>query len=129
MTYHSRTSRTYNKRYNNLRKFTISWLKEKNTEHQVLYWNSGYADNCDPHTGKFNVWKDNGYKERGLKKRIRQYGKSLIRKSILDHDYFLWLEMDIVDIDYEYLDPTEEYYHDYLYCDEYEPLEDDYYLY
>lgn len=114
MTYHSRTSRTYNKRYNNLRKFTISWLKEKNTEHQVPYWGSGYADNCNPHTGKFNGWKDNSYKERGLKKRIRQYGKSLIKESILDHDYFLWLEIGIVDVYYEYLDPTEQYYDDYL---------------
>lgn len=51
----------------------------------------GYSDTINPHSGRYQGWRDSGYKERGLKKRHRQAGKQLIIAQLFD------MEMEIQD--------------------------------
>lgn len=46
----------------------------------------GYSDTINPHSGKYQGWRDSGYKERGLKKRHRAYSRLLIQEELMAMD-------------------------------------------
>ena len=115
----------------------VTWFKDRNKEHQIPYLTNYYNECADPISGKILGWGDYGFKDRGLKKRIRQGGKLLINEMLIDmyeeqkelikeeyeewtfvydyyddfeHDHIAWYE-DLYDY-YEEDDPYDDYMDD-----------------
>ena len=61
-------------------KWYIKWYGI--TGHKVAYSNKYYSDTINPLSGKYHGWKENGDKERGLKKRHRAYARTVIAEQL-----------------------------------------------
>ena len=62
----------------------IKWYNKRFgiTGHKVAYGNKYYSDTNNPLSGKYHGWKENGDKERGLKKRHRAYARTVIAEQL-----------------------------------------------
>lgn len=96
MSFHSRTKTTTNALTDLCSKFEFEENNRKGVhtyptperyrrkKYQWTYTTSVYREKVDPHTGKLTGWNEAGYKERGLKKRVRRYGKQLIEDQLIE---------------------------------------------
>lgn len=83
---------TYSNRMKNRRTKQNPWWVKPGDEHKVPYFRNYNRDNIDPYSGKVIGYDDSGWKDPGLKKRHRQYGKKIIAECVQEIEEDIYLD-------------------------------------
>lgn len=86
MTYRNRIKKPRSNRIKYWPERSVSWLEHKGIIHKAPYFKEYYREVCDPHTGKYIGWTESPFKDKQLKKQIRNGGKQACMLGVMEYE-------------------------------------------